>query len=61
MRFDWSENSNIFQTRQEKGAYYQNFQGSVHPMVIYAKDYLWEQYLTVLTTKLLLFGQGSKK
>ena len=55
MTIYWSESSNVFQTRQEKGAYYQNFQGLVHPMVIYAKDSLWKQYLT---KKLLLFGQG---
>ena len=38
MRISWSENANAFQTRQEKGAYYQGFQDSVHPMVLFTKD-----------------------
>ena len=38
MRIGLSENSNIFQTKQDKGTYYQNFQGSFHPMVIFTKD-----------------------
>ena len=30
---DWSENANLFQARQEKGSYYQNFQVSVNAIV----------------------------
>ena len=35
VRIDWGENATIFQTRQEKGAYYHNIHLSIHPVVIY--------------------------
>ena len=35
VRLDWSENLVLFQTRQEKGAYYTEIQVSLHPFVVY--------------------------
>ena len=35
IRLDWSENLSLFQARQEKGAYYNDIQISVHPMIVY--------------------------
>ena len=32
---DWSENANLFQARQEKRSYYQNFQVSMNAIVAY--------------------------
>ena len=38
LHIDWTYNATIFETRQEKGAYDQNLQVSVHPMMIYTKN-----------------------
>ena len=35
IRVDWSENANLFQTRQEKGSYYHNIYVSVNAVVSY--------------------------
>ena len=35
LRIDWSENATLFQTRQEKGAYYHDIQISIHTIVGY--------------------------
>lgn len=38
LHIDWFYNANTFETRQEKGAYDQNLQVSVHPMMIHTKN-----------------------
>ena len=41
LHIDWFYNTNTFETRQEKGAYDQNLQVSVHPMMIHTKNSTW--------------------